>query len=146
MQSSGPQPQLAMSQGTKGTTGPLKSTSGDTTHTDNSGQVSFVCSNNSLVVVGSGVPCLWVPSMQGIQQAIQTSLKPLRHSPAVKLFTRVPIGIQASDTPESAPRAKQKVSASESLRGQGAVRRWSAGTGKCVAICDSLQNARLGKT
>ena len=63
--------------------------------------------------------------MQGIQQAIQTSLKPLRHSPAVKLFTRVPIGIQASDTPESAPRAKQKVSASESLRGQGAVRRWA---------------------
>ena len=70
------------------------------------------------------MPCLWVPSMQGIQQAIQTSLKPLRHSPAVKLFTRVPLGIQASDTPESAPRAKQKVSASESLRGQGAVRRW----------------------
>lgn len=75
----------------------------------------------------------WVPSMQGIQQAIQTSLKPLRHSPAVKLFTRVPIGIQASDTPESAPRAKQKVSASESLRGQGAVR--TIGSLRCRRWC-----------
>jgi len=56
MQSSGPQPQLAMPQGTKGTTGPLNSTSGDTTHDDSSGQVSFVC-RPGLAFVGSGALC-----------------------------------------------------------------------------------------
>jgi hypothetical protein len=119
MQSSGPQPQLAMSQGTKGTTGPLKSTSGDTTHADNSGQVSFVCSNNSLVVVGSGVPCLWVPSMQGIQQAIQTSLNPLRHSPAVKLFTRVPWGFGGVIHARISPGVKKESSSVRHFSGSG---------------------------
>lgn len=63
MQSSGPQSQLEHQHGTKGTTGPLNSTSGDTTYADSDGQVCFVCSNNSLVVAGvrgavSLGPCL----------------------------------------------------------------------------------------
>jgi hypothetical protein len=65
------------------------------------------------------VPCLWVPSMQGIQQAIQTSLKPLKHSPAVKLFTRVPWGFGALFTPESALWPQKKVRASGIFRGKG---------------------------
>ena len=40
----------------------------------------------------------------------------------MKLFTRVPIGIQAFDTPESAVNPELRVSAFESLRGRGAVR------------------------
>lgn len=40
---------------------PLNATSGDTTHDDSSGQVSFVC-RLVLVFVGSGAVCLWVPS------------------------------------------------------------------------------------
>jgi hypothetical protein len=122
------------------TTGPPVAKSRLTTHDDNSGQVSFVCSNNSLVVVGSGGRCLWVPSMQGIQQAIQTSLNRLRHSPAVKLFGRVPLPCWLCLSPELAPRAKQKVSASESLRGQGAVRRWvlsGARDGACGVRCEA---------
>jgi hypothetical protein len=66
----------------------------------------------------------WVPSMQGIQQAIQTSLKPLRHSLAVRIFERVPLQCWLCLSPELAPRAKQKVSASQSLRGKGRCERW----------------------
>jgi hypothetical protein len=172
------------------TTGPPVALCRLTTHDDTTGQVSFVCSNNSLVVVGSGGRCLWVPSMQGIQQAIQTSLKPLRHSPAINfsrgslLGLRHPIrqnqlrernrklvrpnhsGVRgrcvdgSSQVPPvvHAGYAAKRMCLREFSQaidntqpgkfppGKGPVRRWSAGTGKCVAICDSLQNARLGKT
>jgi hypothetical protein len=66
----------------------------------------------------------WVPSMQGIQQAIQTSLKRLGHSPAVKLFGRVPLPCCLCLSPELAPGSKKKVRPSGTFRGQGAVRRW----------------------
>jgi hypothetical protein len=66
----------------------------------------------------------WVPSMQGIQQAIQTSPTQLGHSPAVKFFEWVPLPCWLCLSPEIAPGSKKKVRPSGTFRGQGAVRRW----------------------
>ena len=61
------------------------------------------------VTQGSGVPCLWVPS--GIALSTRPK-KPYSCSDTVrrrKHFTRVPLGIQAFDTPESAVNPELRV-------------------------------------